>query len=474
MGDEHGATRFHILGPVGVTTAAGPVAFARRQHRALLAYLVLNATRPVPADQLVDAMWGPRVPATGRAQLKNMLSAVRTALTGLATIDRLPGGYRLRPLDGVLDLARFDDALARARLATTPGDAIAPLRAALDEWRGPTALVGVEAAFADAARAHLEERRIIAVEDLFDAELAAGRHLAIVADLVDAVTTNPVRERLTGQLMTALYRGGRQADALAAYRRTRQLLTDEYGLEPGHALRDLERRVLRADPALGPPEPAAPPPAADIRVLVVDDQLLIRAGLIALLRAAPGIAVVGEADDGEEAVRRAARDRPDVVLMDVRMPGTDGLSATERIVPLGVKVIVLTTFDLDEYVYRALRAGAHGFLLKNTPPDRLLAALTAVTDGEAVYAPSVLRRLVEAYTERPVARPSLDALTAREREVLRLIGRGLSNHDIAGRLVVAEATVKTHVTRLMAKLGLTSRAQAVVMAYESGLVHPAR
>ncbi|MCX5610629.1 response regulator transcription factor [Streptomyces sp. NBC_00047] len=222
-------------------------------------------------------------------------------------------------------------------------------------------------------------------------------------------------------------------------------------------------------------------------VLVVDDQFLIRSGLTALLTAAPGYEVVGEAADGEEAVRLAAETRPDVVLMDIRMPGTDGIAATERILAArgdgpdspdspdgpdgGPKVLVLTTFDSDEYVFRALRVGASGFLVKDTPPDRLLAAIATVHAGEMLFSPRALRGLIDMYAA-PVARPphpGLDALTPREREVLGLVGAGLPNAEIAERLVLSAATVKTHVHRCMSKLGLSSRAQAVVVAHEFGL-----
>ncbi|GGZ95441.1 response regulator [Streptomyces subrutilus] len=217
-----------------------------------------------------------------------------------------------------------------------------------------------------------------------------------------------------------------------------------------------------------------------IRVLVVDDQVLIRAGLVALLRAAPGIEVVGEAEDGHGAVEAAARTRPDVILMDIRMPGLDGTAATERILAGAVdplpRVLVLTTFDLDEYVFAALRAGACGFLLKDTGPERLIEAVTAVALGDMLFAPSVTRRLIESYVHRACPVPDtpagLDALTAREREVLRLAAKGLSNTEIAQRLHIGEATVKTHLNRTMAKLDLDSRAQAVVVAYETGLVVP--
>ncbi|GHE86196.1 response regulator transcription factor [Streptomyces longispororuber] len=220
-----------------------------------------------------------------------------------------------------------------------------------------------------------------------------------------------------------------------------------------------------------------------IRVLVADDQFLIRAGLVGVLRAAPGIEVVGEAGDGAEAVELAASTRPDVILMDIRMPGMNGITATERILAAAPdpppRVLVLTTFDLDEYVYGALRAGAAGFLLKDSGPERLLAAVAAIGNGDALFAPSVTRRLVEAFALRagvPLSGyappPALDTLTGRELEVLKLAARGLSNTEIADRLYISEATVKTHLNRAMNKLNLDTRAQAVVLAYESGLVTP--
>jgi DNA-binding NarL/FixJ family response regulator len=217
------------------------------------------------------------------------------------------------------------------------------------------------------------------------------------------------------------------------------------------------------------------------RVLVVDDQFLIRAGLVGLLDAAPGFEVVGEAADGAEAVRLAARTRPDVILMDIRMPGVNGIEATERILAeapdRAPRILILTTFDLDEYVDGALRAGACGFLLKDSGPERLLAAVAAVDGGDALFAPSITRRLIEAFARqhgpaRDAAPPDLGVLTSREVEVLKLTGRGLSNLEIAHRLGISEATVKTHLNRTMTKFGLDSRAQAVVIAYETRLVIP--
>jgi DNA-binding NarL/FixJ family response regulator len=211
-----------------------------------------------------------------------------------------------------------------------------------------------------------------------------------------------------------------------------------------------------------------------LRVLIADDQALIRAGLSALLRAA-GLDVAGEAENGVQAVELAASLRPDVIVMDIRMPVLDGLDATERILAAapGTRILVLTTFDLDEYVYRALAAGAAGFLLKETPPAAIVAAVRAVAAGDVLISPAVTQRLVETYAlYHRRATTDLAGLTARETEVLRLVAHGLSNAQIAARLVLSESTVKTHVKNLMGKLGLSSRAQAVVAGYESGLVVP--
>jgi DNA-binding NarL/FixJ family response regulator len=216
-----------------------------------------------------------------------------------------------------------------------------------------------------------------------------------------------------------------------------------------------------------------------IRVLLADDQELVRAGFRALLDAQDDLKVVAEAGDGAEAVELARRHRPEVVLMDIRMPGTDGLTATRMIAAehqlADVRVVILTTFELDEYVFEAIRAGASGFLVKNTKPVELLSAVRAVAAGDALLSPGVTRRLISEFAARTrpaPRRPELDALTPREREVLVLVAEGLTNDEIAQRLVVSPLTVKTHVSRSMVKLVARDRIQLVVLAYESGLVRP--
>jgi DNA-binding NarL/FixJ family response regulator len=218
-----------------------------------------------------------------------------------------------------------------------------------------------------------------------------------------------------------------------------------------------------------------PPP---LRVLVADDQALVRAGFRMIL-AADGIDVVAEAENGAEAVEAVRRTRPDVVLMDIRMPELDGLQATRRILtgaPGEPRVIILTTFDLDHYVYAALTAGASGFLLKDVTPEHLVAAVRLIRSGDALLAPSITRRLVERFAGRGPAvaatHRDLATLTPRELEVLRLLAQGMSNAELAARLHLSEATVKTHVARILAKLGLRDRVQAVVVAYQTGLVSP--
>jgi DNA-binding NarL/FixJ family response regulator len=216
-----------------------------------------------------------------------------------------------------------------------------------------------------------------------------------------------------------------------------------------------------------------------IRVLLVDDQALVRGGFHSILGGQDDIEVVGEASDGEEAIEQATRLKPDVVVMDIRMPRLDGIEATRRVLAtpqLGARVLILTTFDRDPYVYDALRAGASGFLLKSAPPRELASAIRTVAAGQSLLAPNITRRMIEEYVRRP--RPGsgppeeLGSLTAREFEVLGLIARGRSNAEIGAALFLSEPTVKTHVTRILSKLGLRDRVQAVVFAYECGLVQP--
>jgi DNA-binding NarL/FixJ family response regulator len=214
-----------------------------------------------------------------------------------------------------------------------------------------------------------------------------------------------------------------------------------------------------------------------VRVVIADDQALVRTGFRAIVSHEPDLDVVGEAGDGRAAVEQVRLHRPDVVLMDIRMPGMDGLEATRLLTAnrSTARVLILTTFDLDEYVFAALRAGASGFLLKDAPADQLLTAIRVIAAGDALIAPSVTRRLIAEFANQPTQtdRPEqLESLTPRERDVLRLLARGMSNSEIAAALFLGDATIKTHVSRILTKLGLRDRVQAVVLAYESGLTRP--
>lgn len=217
-----------------------------------------------------------------------------------------------------------------------------------------------------------------------------------------------------------------------------------------------------------------------LRVAIADDQELVRTGFAMILGTEPGIEVVGQASDGRQAIELCARTRPDVVLMDIRMPELDGIEATRQIVAdtgTATRVLILTTFDLDEYVYNAIKAGASGFLLKDTPADDLIKAITVVAGGDALLAPSVTRRLITEFAAEAgsyLAAPGLDQLTERETEVLELMARGRSNQEIATELFLGETTVKTHVSRVLMKLEVRDRVQAVILAYESGLIRPGR
>jgi DNA-binding NarL/FixJ family response regulator len=253
---------------------------------------------------------------------------------------------------------------------------------------------------------------------------------------------------------------------------------EQYG-GTGRRLERRERRQPFAEPGpAGRQRKAAG--GVSIRVLIVDDQALVRAGFRMILESEPDIEIVGEAEDGLQAVEAAQELKPDVILMDIRMPNLDGLEATRRILE-GVeaaRILMLTTFDLDEYVYEALRAGASGFMLKDTPPEQLVAAIHVVASGDALLSPAITKRVIEEFIRRPPSTiattpsPKVADLTARELEVLGFMARGLSNAEIAKDLFVSETTVKTHVARILMKLGLRDRVQAVVFAYETGIVQP--
>ncbi|MEV4414281.1 BTAD domain-containing putative transcriptional regulator [Catellatospora sp. NPDC049609] len=499
---------FRVLGPVEVVAGGRPLQFARRQQLDLIALLMLRADRVVATSEIVEAMWGGAAPRTANVQVQNMVSALRAVLHDgsgpLATVDRQAAGYALRITSGRLDLAVFNQLVGQARAVRTPAAAAVLLRQALGLWRGPVPLAGVRAAYATAARAYLSEQRDTALEQLFDAELGCGNHAAIVPPLTDAVAANPVRQRFVAQLMVALHRSGRVTDALGAFRTARRVLSDEYGLDVGHELRELERRILLGDRTLDPPaerERAAPgtaPPADDTRQaaapvpaqLPLDvrgfagrgaelarlDTLAADAGTApaaTVVAVVVGTAGVGKTTLAVHWAQRAAAGFPDGQLyvnlrgfhpgarpmepgealrgfLDAlgvapeRVPaGLDAQAALYRSMVAGRRLLVLLDNALDAEQVRPLLPGGRGGMVLITSRDQLLG-------------------LVAREGAHPV---TLDVLPAAEAREL-LIGR-LGAQRVAADVRAADE-IAAHCARLPLALAMVAARAAVHPAFPLG------
>ncbi|NUW40092.1 BTAD domain-containing putative transcriptional regulator [Nonomuraea rhodomycinica] len=480
---------FTALGPFHAWSDGVPLDLGGQRQRAVLARLLVAGGRAVPVTTLIDELWPGDPPAQALSTIQGYVSRLRRALEpGRAPREEAgvlvsaARGYALRATADQVDAWRFED------LVQSDGD---PARlwetmdAALALWRGPALAEFTDLTWAVTESGRLEELRLVAVERRAGAGLALGRATALVADLEAHASAYPLREEAWRLLALALYRTGRQGDALGALRRARAIWRDELGLDLTSGLQRLEGDML-AQRLEEPAAPAAPAPAGSsspasaggpaLRVLVADDQALVRAGMRTVLSDEAGLEPAGEAADGEEAIALVRRTRPDVVLLDIQMPRLDGLAAARRILAdeRPPKVIVMTTFGSDENLYAALRAGVSGFVLKTSPPEQLVAAIRAAAAGDALIDPAVTTRVIAGFAGRtdPASPPALAGLPDDRIDVLKLVARGLTNQQIAQTLALPEPAVAAEVTALLDHLGLIDRAQLVVAAYESGLVTP--
>lgn len=503
---------FTALGPFQAWAGGAPLDLGGQRQRAVLARLLVAGGRAVPVTTLIDELWPGRPPAQALSTVQGYVSRLRRALEPgrapreeAAVLVSAAPGYALRATVEQVDAWRFESLV---RSDGDPAGVWAALDAALGLWRGPALAEFADLTWALTEAGRLEELRLVAVERRADAGLALGRATALVADLEAHASAHPLREEAWRLLALALYRTGRQGDALGALRRARKVWRDELGLDLTSGLRRLEGDML----AQRLEEPAAPPSAgssggrpggasggassgggrgavagaagtggapggtAPVRVLVADDQALVRAGLRTVLSDEEGLEPAGEAADGEEAIAAVRASRPDVVLLDIQMPRLDGLAAARRILAEDrpPKVIVMTTFGSDENLYAALRAGVSGFVLKTSPPEQLVAAIRAASAGDALIDPAVTTRLIAGFagTPDPAGPPGLAGLSDDRIDVLKLVARGLTNQQIAQTLCLPGPAVAEEVGALLAHLGLFDRAQLVVAAYESGLVTP--
>jgi SARP family transcriptional regulator, regulator of embCAB operon len=480
---------FTALGPFQAFAGGTPLDLGGQRQRAVLARLVVAGGHAVPVSTLIDELWPGDPPAQALSTIQGYVSRLRRALEpGRAPREEAgvlvsaPPGYALRAETEQVDAWRFE------RLVKSDGPAArvwAAMDTALGLWRGPALAEFGELSWAATEAGRLEELRLIAVERRADAGLALGRATSLVADLEAHASAHPLREEAWRLLAVALYRMGRQGDALAALRKARAVWREELGLDLSAGLRRLEadmlaQRLAEPAPATAPIEPAAAPEAAGaervLRVLVADDQALVRAGVRAMLDGDPGVTLAGEAGNGEEAIAGVRESRPDVVLLDIQMPRLDGLAAARRILAEDrpPKVVMMTTFGSDENLYAALRAGVSGFLLKTAAPEQFLAAIRAAAAGDALIDPAVTTRLISVFAGRtdPASPPALAGLPDDRLDVLKLVARGLTNRQIGETLSLPEEEVAIKVRSLLEHLGLADRAQLVMAAYESGLVTP--
>ncbi|WP_155356037.1 BTAD domain-containing putative transcriptional regulator [Acrocarpospora macrocephala] len=474
---------FRALGPFQAVSGDQVLDLGGQRQQAVLARLLVAGGRAIPVSTLIDELWPGAPPAQALSTIQGYVSRLRRALEPdrapreeAGILISAPPGYALRADVERVDAWHFESLVKR------DGDDLEEITRRLDTalalWRGPALAEFADLPWAQAESLRLDELRLIAVERRADAAVRLGKTAALIPDLEAHASGYPLREEAWRLLAVALYRSGRQADALGALRRARQVLRDELGLDLGPTLQRLEQDILAqashldvSPAATVTVRPAAPGTA--LRVVVADDQALVRTGLRVVLDSEPELELVAEAENGEQAIAAVRLARPDVVLMDIQMPRLDGLAAARRILAGEdpPKVIMMTTFGTDDNLYSALRAGVSGFVLKTSPPEQLIAAIRAAVAGDALIDPAVTTHLIAAFAGRhDPAAPA--GLSDPDIDLVRLVARGFTNRQIAVTLAVPEQVVAEEVNRLLKRLELLDRAQLVVLAYESGLVSP--
>jgi DNA-binding NarL/FixJ family response regulator/DNA-binding SARP family transcriptional activator len=486
---------FRILGPLEVLEDGRPLALGTLKERIVLGVLLLHANELVSRERLIDELWGEAPPPTARKAVNVYVSQLRKALTrdGRDPIASAGGGYRLVTDADGLDIAHAQELLATARECTGAGDvesAAELLREALALWRGPT-LAGVllESHGRDEV-AQLDELRVTALMDRIDCDLALGRHEDVLGELHVLVGEHPLRERLRAQLMVALYRADRQAEALEAYQQARELLVSELGIEPSPALQRLQQGILTQDPALELPAGIAAPngfgrpvrdaPVPWLRLVLAEDHYLLREGMRRLLETNSDVEVAAVCEDLDSLLAAVEAERPDVVVTDIRMPPgnlDEGIQASDRlrVEHPEIGVVVLSQYLEPDYALALFEAGTErrAYLLKERvhDVDQLVAAIRAVADGGSVVDPKVVEALVAERTRREQS--PLHELTPRERDVLREMAEGKNNAAIAEALRLSERTVEKVIHSIFLKLGLVwetavhKRVKAVIF-YLSG------
>jgi DNA-binding NarL/FixJ family response regulator/DNA-binding SARP family transcriptional activator len=479
---------YRILGPLEVVEGGEPVPLGRLKERLVLAVLLLHANEFVSRDRLIDELWGESPPPTARKAVNVFVSQLRKALTqkGVDPIATADGGYRIGVEADHLDVARMRQLLATARDRAAAGELEAAaelLRETLKLWRGPT-LAGLllESHGRDEV-AQLDELRLTALMDRIDCDLELGRHEEVLGELHVLVGEHPLRERLRAQLMLALYRADRQAEALDAYQQTRDVLVEELGIEPSSALQRLQKEILSQDPALELPGGIAPLQGAaspSTRLVLAEDHYLLREGMRRMLETNPDLEVAAVCEDLDSLLAAVEAERPHVVVTDIRMPPgnlDEGIRASDRLRAEhpNVGVVVLSQYLEPAYALALFEAGTErrAYLLKERVHDvgQLVAAIRAVAEGGSVVDPKVVEALVAEKTRRE--RSPLNDLTQRERDVLREMAEGKNNAAIAEALHLSERTVEKVIHSIFLKLGLAwepavhKRVKAVIL-YLSG------